>query len=725
MTVNKKYLTAAALLGLLLLPALGLADYQGDKGLSKECYEVLHSGKKLSEIDPKIKEKCLKEIELKVVVSASRKEEILEKVPSAVSVVNFSDIKDSMPLSVGDAVRDVPGVLLRDAGQPGFKRIRIRGERAKRVAILIDGQEFIDHRDVGTPLLIDPQLIERIEVVRGGGGVLYGSRSTAGIVNIITKKGGYHPFQASVNEWYDTATNGHNSSASIFGRKSGFEYRLFLGKTEHNNRHTPDGDLENTSFKNDTASFYLAKKVQSHKIAFMYDTFDGQSDVWVAPEVRFTPPFKDFAISAPQRDREKYSVFYNYEPRESSLLKKVKLDLYRQKSRRRFNTFSELEFSTGSAPLNIKSSTFTTSELKTIGGHLQTEIVPLEDHYLNIGVQWLNDDLDQERVKERIINLAPIPKEDIADSASQTTVASWIHDEWSFSKDWLLAFGARGYLVQSQLDSTTRSNLSPRSTVDRQVIAKVSLAYYGVKGHNFWGSVEQGYSYPSLTQLATGAFAGPDFVNPNLDLNPEKSWNFNLGWRSFNSHFRADAVFFLNLAKDYIDHVKCSVVNNAHCTEPVGRRDRVWVNIGRAKSYGIESSFSLKTKYNISPYISATVMRRKLTTLEFKTFESRVPVFWGRGGVKYRKTVHPLVDLWLNLYLDGATASKEKKSLTTSERSAGYATLNLAVGARVGVKRNWNLSVKAVNILDKKYSTASENILGEGRALVFGVSTQL
>src|SRR5690606_41425944 len=81
---------------------------------------------------------------------------------------------------VAELFRDIPGVVLTDADTPGMKRISIRGESSRRVTIRIDGQTVTDHTDYGTPLLIDPALSERVEVVRGPASVNSGSNATGG-----------------------------------------------------------------------------------------------------------------------------------------------------------------------------------------------------------------------------------------------------------------------------------------------------------------------------------------------------------------------------------------------------------------------------------------------------------------------------------------------------------------------------------------------------------------
>ncbi|MFZ1834077.1 MAG: TonB-dependent receptor plug domain-containing protein, partial [Pseudomonadales bacterium] len=85
-----------------------------------------------------------------VVVTGRRAPQIVMDSSASISVITETQLARSTASGLADVMRDVPGVQVTDAGQPGLKRIRIRGEESRRTAILIDGQEITDHWEVGT-----------------------------------------------------------------------------------------------------------------------------------------------------------------------------------------------------------------------------------------------------------------------------------------------------------------------------------------------------------------------------------------------------------------------------------------------------------------------------------------------------------------------------------------------------------------------------------------------
>jgi vitamin B12 transporter len=129
-----------------------------------------------------------------VVVSATRTETPLDKVGgSSVTVISAEEIEAKKQTTVEEVLRGVPGLDITSNGGPGTQTtVSLRGAPSKNTLVLVDGIMVNDPSSVNrgadlANLTVDN--IERIEVVRGPQSVLYGSNATAGVVNIITKKG--------------------------------------------------------------------------------------------------------------------------------------------------------------------------------------------------------------------------------------------------------------------------------------------------------------------------------------------------------------------------------------------------------------------------------------------------------------------------------------------------------------------------------------------------------
>lgn len=128
-----------------------------------------------------------------MVVTATRTESKMVDVPVNATVISAEKIADRHYLDVADVLKDVPGATVMDTGVGAYeKKIVLNGD--ERVLVLVDGKRV--NIDMGTMSrasydlnqMPDVSLIERIEVVKGHGGALYGSDAVGGVINIITKK---------------------------------------------------------------------------------------------------------------------------------------------------------------------------------------------------------------------------------------------------------------------------------------------------------------------------------------------------------------------------------------------------------------------------------------------------------------------------------------------------------------------------------------------------------
>lgn len=106
------------------------------------------------------------------------------------TVVTGEEIEQRGIKFVGDALRQIPGLhVTRSGGPGGTTEVRLRGAESNHVLVLIDGIETADSSSGFEFADMTAENIERIEVLRGPQSALYGANATAGVINIITKRG--------------------------------------------------------------------------------------------------------------------------------------------------------------------------------------------------------------------------------------------------------------------------------------------------------------------------------------------------------------------------------------------------------------------------------------------------------------------------------------------------------------------------------------------------------
>jgi vitamin B12 transporter len=126
-----------------------------------------------------------------IVVSATRTEQDPRSLGSAVTVVTAQELADSRVNTVLEALRQVPGVEVVQSGGPGHgTSVFIRGHNSAHTLIMLDGVRLNSNTAGGYDVANIPvNNIERLEIVRGAQGALYGSDAVGGVVNIVTKRG--------------------------------------------------------------------------------------------------------------------------------------------------------------------------------------------------------------------------------------------------------------------------------------------------------------------------------------------------------------------------------------------------------------------------------------------------------------------------------------------------------------------------------------------------------
>ena len=125
-----------------------------------------------------------------VVVSANRNETTRRLAPSLVNVLDSKTFETTHATSLADGLNFQPGVRVENNCQNcGFQQVRINGLEGPYTQILVDSRPiFSALTGVYGLEQIPANMIERVEIMRGGGSALFGSSAIAGTINIITKE---------------------------------------------------------------------------------------------------------------------------------------------------------------------------------------------------------------------------------------------------------------------------------------------------------------------------------------------------------------------------------------------------------------------------------------------------------------------------------------------------------------------------------------------------------
>jgi outer membrane cobalamin receptor len=155
-----------------------------------------------------------------IIASATKTEEKRGDVPNSVILIDKEDLAKSTALGIGDRLANETGIDLRTHGDFGgaTEEIHIRGMGADGTQVLVNGIA-INSPSLGSADIsgISLNSIEKIEVVKGSGSLLYGTGAMAGTVNIITRRS-----EKGKNDFLVSAGYGSNSTYEIAARQGMF-----------------------------------------------------------------------------------------------------------------------------------------------------------------------------------------------------------------------------------------------------------------------------------------------------------------------------------------------------------------------------------------------------------------------------------------------------------------------------------------------------------------------
>ena len=466
------------------------------------------------------------------VVTAARTETRLVDTPANISVVGAEQIEERKYQDVGEVLKDVSGVTVLDTGiGTREKMIKLNGD--DRVLVLVDGRRV--STDMGSNAggrgsmdmnqLPDTSMIERVEVLKGAGGALYGSEAVGGVINIITKKADMTNGKVSLG----FGSFGAEDKKIMYSAKQG-KTGLTVSASQYEQDYYKYRDAKNdttkkwiypSNFKNEKISLNLTQELTDSTnltVGYNYSKYDGMSpDVWGY-------------LYKQDKKTENFYAKYDWIVNENDL---GYVQFYH----------NELVYNNVSV-INTYGDSFGYMEEKGNGVDIQQTITTAETNKLVIGASW------------RDSNVKTAGDSNYDESIDNTAI--FVNDTWEFAPTWTLNAGVR-YDDHSHAgdDITVSAGLNKKFNNDSHVYIN-------------WSEV---FRAPTTDDLFyNGTMWGQNFKgNPNL--NPEKGETFTLGYSSkLNDKTHFSINYFESKLEDaiYWDYMDKNTVVNLNEQEKKG-----------------------------------------------------------------------------------------------------------------------------------------------------------
>ncbi len=599
--------------------------------------------------------------EIPSVYGASKYEQKVTEAPSSVSIVTSAEIKKYGYRTLADILRSVRGFYVTYDRNYSYVGVRGFGRPAdynNRILLLIDGHRtndnLYDMAFIGTEAILDVDLIDRVEIIRGPGSSLYGSNALFAVINVITKRGrdlkgaeisgeaGRYDTYKSRLTYGDRYQNGLEAIVSGTGYDSKGQ-SLFYPEYDTPTNNVNNGVTDHTDY-DQFHSFFT-------KVSFNDFTFEGAyiSRTKGVPTGSFNADFND-PTNKTHDERGYADLRYEHNlGGQTDLTARIFYDYYEYNGWYAYYTdptVNALNRDWGYAD-------WLGSEVK-----LSTRLFDI--NRVIVGAEYT----DNNRLQQKNYNVAPFNSY-LDDHRSSTIWAGYVQDEITFSKQWILNVGGR-YDHYDTFGAAKNPRLALIYTPVEKTIIK---ALYG-----------SAFRAPSPFELYYQSSSNAS----NPDLLPEKIKTYELVYEQYlGDHFRATVTGFYYKISNLIDQTE---------TFP-GSGVTFFENLEKVESRGGE--FELENKWNngVEGRISYTLQRTK----DMQTNEtlSNSPEQLAKFNI-----VVPLMRDKVFAGIEEQYMSKRKTN--ASEYTRDFYITNLTIYSNRIIK-GFELSLSAYNLFDTKY----------------------
>lgn len=469
--------------------------------------------------------------------------------PRAIDIVTRQQLDERSPIDMGQALEQTPGVMIQRTGR-GQSSPYVRGLTGQQVLIMVDGVRMTNATFRAGPNqyfnTIDPNSVERIEVIRGPGSVLYGGDAIGGVINIVTKRasGSVGDFlTGGTVQRFSSADLGYTGRLSVEGWVGSLGAFAGAGYGNYNDLDiggTPDAPpgfnvrrQPATSWSYRSADLKLNYLLSDcSELVFGLQHYRGE-DIFRTD--RF--PANRESIFDPQMRELFFLRWQGYDLCGPITTYQITASLHRFEEER-----ADRDFRPGRNPLLTSYRGFT-DEQTGITGSFTTDM----DRFgtLSYGFDWYHDDIDSWRTDvDASVQPPTVTRRagEVPDDAYYSRYGAFFNwDVWL--TDRLLASSGIRFEHVTAGATVTVGNVADQIAPHYQGwIGQMGLTYTLTSNLHLVGSISEGFRAPNIDDLATineNVFVGIQLPNPNLL--PEKSLTYEVGakWNSSRLHCQA------------------------------------------------------------------------------------------------------------------------------------------------------------------------------------------
>ncbi len=598
------------------------------------------------------------------VYGASKFPQKMSEAPSSVTIITSDEIKKYGYRTLADILRSVRGFFVtydRDYSYVGVRGFNRPSDYNNRILLIVDGhrtnENVYNQAMIGTEFILDTDLIDRVEVIRGPGSSLYGNNAFFAVINVITKRGkdvkgteasgdagSFSTYKGRIS-YGDQYQNGLEAIVSGTGYDSTGD-RLYFKEYDSaysaDPRAIPGGMTSHTDYGR-FQSFFT-------KVSHQDVTFEGaySSRTKGVPTGAYLTDIND------PTNRTVDIRSYADMKYEHSLGKRTDLS-----ARLFYDYYQYLGYYPGDTIYGVLNKSLTNGEWW--GSEAKLTSTLFDAHRVIIGAEYTDN------IRQDHKNYDVDPYVSYSDTERKSEIlAAYFQDEFSPAKNLIVNAGAR-----YDYYSTFGSTFNPRFALIYKPVEKsaIKLLY----GTAFRAPNDYEMYYTNIIDME------------NTNLKPEKINTYELVYEQYiGDRFRMTATGYYYKISDLIANIE---------TAP-GSGITVFKNVNEVDAKGLELELETKWGNGIDGRISYTIQR----TEDDQTGE---PLTNSPAQLAKLNLTVPLLSHKFFASIEEQYMSRRKTQ--AGEYTEGFFITNLTLFSR-NIKDRLELSASLYNLFDKQYS---------------------
>ncbi len=490
-----------------------------------------------------------------MVVTATRTAMTVKETPSTVEIVDSKKLEQTQAKTLHDALKGALGVNVFNDFQ-GRSNVSIRGSESRHVLIMVDGKRLGGEAAYNSANAWDVDRIrmedvERVEIIRGPAGALYGSDAMGGVINVITKTP--DKTTADINYeygWYEDGKGaGYKGNLYLQGAEGNYSYKINAGLNKNRPYLDPKGS-------GDSMNFYGKQQPLSLNVGYKFDNGNELSVDFSKIKEENQKSTTSTTVMVPGKvwqdkvqtiyndnKRTDYAITYKGSDDKQDWMFRAYKSVFDKNYKNQNNTRMTMRGKPGAWILQDPKIDTVKRTLSVIEGK---DTFNLSDkNKLTAGFEYRKDESEGTRLKKPNTSLSGSSARDAFDKADINYMAAYVQDEFRPNDKWLIIPSVR-FDHSDQFSNKLTSNLAATYNAADDVRIKAAIG--------------QGYKTPTVNDLyifwemyAANRGSKGQFYVGNPDLKPEKSLSYELSVeKDWGDRSTVHLGLFRNEVKDLI-----------------------------------------------------------------------------------------------------------------------------------------------------------------------------